>query len=421
MENSNNVTKDTLIHMLSKSITFNGLVTQSKYFSSPSGFNPTFERDLEFIRRVKPKYIGRAAFFWSYPENNDTVEYIRYITEGAARIHEISEEIVLEAAVFETCYESFVDTVEIPKYVFDAFQQPFEQRNFSYENIKHINGPYASDNHWDIAEKSAVPDITRIETKMWFYYWGTVYIDAGYDSIHMGQTMLIGANDISTDMTKNFSNFREVFSKIREYAKENGRNRNVFISSHSCSSEFVAYSDDNPMANKNEEYKLIYDFHTYPIRLDDAGMKIQENGYLPAKVTKGYSDSIYGRGAGGMNPAGFYVDENFYIVEFDNCNIWEDVPAHNIYGVPWGRDESSWLATLPKGTHGEVIKEIRSQVLAVSEGKGFLMLPCHQPIARCINGRDFVKPYSKDGKYYLGLDYEETICEMLCETGETCK
>lgn len=398
------LSEEVLQNYLNKAMTFNGLISMSQYGTAPDGFNPTFERDMEFIRKVGPKYIGRAAYFWSYPKDMNIDYYKEYITEGAREVHEFDPDIILEAAIFETCYKRFTDTVKIPEYVFKAFGLKPENRTFRYEDM--WNTDFA-DNHWG-EEHYSVPDITKTETKMWFYYWGTFYIDAGYECIHMGQSMLIGSKDIHYDMRRNMKNFREVFDMLREYAKEHGRRNFVMISSHAYDPDYVTYSDKEFPSDYTER-KLIYDFHTFPIRPDDTGQVMGDDGSMPVKITEGYLDSIYGRSAGGLNPNGWMTEENPYIVEFDNCNVWTDTVYPTGTITPWGKDESTWFMLQPMGTHGKVLEQLHKEITEISGGNGHLLLPCHQPLARQFMGVAMIKPYTESGVYYLGLDFEDTV------------
>ena len=398
------MSEQVLHNYLNKAMTFNGLVSMSQYGDAPNGFNPSFERDMQFIRNVGPKYIGRAAYFWSYPKNMNIADYANYIKKGAEKVHAFDPEIILEAAIFETCYKRFTDTVKIPEYVFEAFGQQPENRNFSYEKMR--NTSFAN-NFWG-EENSSVPDITKLETKMWFYYWGTFYINAGYECIHMGQTMLIGSHDLNTDMRQNMKNFREVYDKLRAYAKQHGRRKFVLISSHAYDSKYTAYSDVATPKDYTQQ-KLMYDFHTFPIRPDDRGQVMGEDGFMPVKITQGHIDSIYGRGAGGLNPNGWMTKENPYIVEFDNCNVWNDIAQPTGTNAPWGMDESTWFTTQPMGTHGKIIKQFHQEITKISKGNGHLLMPCHQPIAKAYLGFYMSKPYVEDGVYYLGLNFEDTI------------
>lgn len=61
-----------------------------------------------------------------------------------------------------------------------------------------------------------IPDLSRQEARLWFYYRATRYIDCGYEALHTGQVHLYTAND------KGMAKTIELFGMIREYAKIHG-------------------------------------------------------------------------------------------------------------------------------------------------------------------------------------------------------
>ena len=42
---------------------------------------------------------------------------------------------------------------------------------------------------------ASVPDITRVETQLWFMFLIGSYVDIGVEAVHLGQVYLIGMND----------------------------------------------------------------------------------------------------------------------------------------------------------------------------------------------------------------------------------
>lgn len=68
----------------------------------------------------------------------------------------------------------------------------------------------------DPAKDGGIPDLSRQEARLWFYYRATRYIDCGYEVLHMGQVHLYTAND------KGMAKTTELFGMIREYAKIHG-------------------------------------------------------------------------------------------------------------------------------------------------------------------------------------------------------
>lgn len=78
----------------------------------------------------------------------------------------------------------------------------------------------------DPAKDGGIPDLSRQEARLWFYYRATRYIDCGYEALHMGQVHLYTANDKGMEKTT------ELFGMIREYAKIHGRRHKILMDAH---------------------------------------------------------------------------------------------------------------------------------------------------------------------------------------------
>jgi hypothetical protein len=59
-----------------------------------------------------------------------------------------------------------------------------------------------------------VPDISKIETQMWFFYRAVMYMTIGYESIHFGQIDLMSFKDANHVILTNLTN------RIRRVAAE---------------------------------------------------------------------------------------------------------------------------------------------------------------------------------------------------------
>lgn len=90
------------------------------------------------------------------------------------------------------------------------------------------------------------PDITRIESKMWFYYLSKMYIDFGYKSIHLGQMTNWAEYDPS------YIHTTIILNKIRAYAQSKNT--------------FVLLSEENKKAAKFPGTNtFMYDFDSRPL------------------------------------------------------------------------------------------------------------------------------------------------------------
>ena len=166
----------------------------------------TLEDDLRALKNMGVKFVGRASGIWE-PDVDDIehFEKSRYLAE---RVHEIDPEIILQACVFEAVY-TYENRFKIPTYVFEAFGLPIEERGFRVEDMLFEEKPPAF--MW---EDGGIPDLNRIEARMWFYYRATKYIDAGYEALHMGQIHIYTANDCG------MKKMAELMEMIRAYARK---------------------------------------------------------------------------------------------------------------------------------------------------------------------------------------------------------
>jgi hypothetical protein len=73
---------------------------------------------------------------------------------------------------------------------------------------------------------SSVPDVSRPETKLYFYLLARSFIDAGFEAIHYGQVEIMNGND--PDLT----HWSQVFTLARSYAATHARRHMVLCDAH---------------------------------------------------------------------------------------------------------------------------------------------------------------------------------------------
>ena len=115
--------------------------------------------------------------------------------------------MILEACVFETVSPG-VEQVPIPDWVFTALGQPVMQRNFVYADMVYE----APAQRRAMGRNGQVPDESRIETQMWFYYQAASYIDCGFEGIHFGQVEIMNKND------RENAQWEKLFNLVRDYS-----------------------------------------------------------------------------------------------------------------------------------------------------------------------------------------------------------
>ncbi|MHB1453064.1 MAG: hypothetical protein ACYCYM_03770 [Saccharofermentanales bacterium] len=338
------VSEQVLRNYLSRSITMS-------FLSVPS---ESLDSDVRMILNTGAKYIGRATIPWE--AETDYTQTIEKYRRQIDAIHQSDPEIIFEACIFETVFKS-CGQVAIPDWVFQAFGQKAEKRNFSYDRMLFESGKYVD--QW--GKGSSIPDITRIETQMYFYYRGCRYIDAGFEAIHWGQVMLIGENDTG------FVKYGEVLAMIRQYAKTHSRRHFIL---NNGATHGIAGPDG----------VLLFDFHVYPARMrpEEGAAPHGPSQAAPQKTILeiGYLDSIYKKSMGGKTRSGWTCNTLPYVVDIDNYGGYENgylnKPDRPYW--PWGMDEISWFANQPSDYRATWLGYAYGWVRD-NDPAGYLMMP----------------------------------------------
>jgi len=359
----------------------------------------TMEDDLRAIKNMGIKFVGRASGIWE-PDENDEKHFLKS-KELATRIHEIDEEIIVQACVFEAVYR-YIENFKIPYYVYEAFGIEKEDRGFHFEEMRFPQKPKGF--IW--GEDGALPDIDRLETRLWFYYRATAYIDAGYEALHMGQIHLYTAND------RGMVHMSELMEMIRDYAKIHGRRHLVLMDAHSH--------------GINIRGKLLLDYHAMPFTRyplpDRKGEKL-------VLVREGYSE-------GGISPSGWYADSMPYLMEYDNWGgksiddfekfsyeerAWQDW---------WGYDQIGWFASQDQESQQKFL-EYTYIWTAINHTNAHFQIPFRRSLSqaaismvRADNGMTDIQDYyqinTKSPACPMGFSQEETI-KILWEKGDTLR
>ena len=197
-------------------------------------------------------------------------------------------EMILEACVFETVGPR-VASIAIPAWVFTAFGLPVVERNFVYEDIIYPPGQRR------LMGRGQVPDVSRQETQLWFYYQAASYIDAGFEAIHFGQVEIMNGRD------RDNAQWERLLTLVRAYAAKHARRHMVICNGHT------------PSGGLLHGGKLLLDFHAFPLRIKENPARAQD-----AILQLGHSDGIYNRSKGGLTFSGWKCEHLPYLVELDN-------------------------------------------------------------------------------------------------------
>jgi hypothetical protein len=334
--------------------------------------------NLRMVRNMGVKYAGRVLFLWGGEGGFEaSLPRAKAIAE---RIHRDDPDVILQGCVFEIVTKQ-VEQVQVPARVFAEFGLPVERRSYRYADMLFPDGKFR--NHW--APDQSVPDITRTETRMWFFHQATAYIDAGMEGMHFGQVALIGATD------KDWVGWRDILARVRRYARSHARRHLALCDAHT--------PDGGPIY----EGKLLFDVHAFPLRIKETAGQPQKG-----ELQMGYLDTLYGRSRGGITPSGWTCEHLPYLVEFDN---WGSSGKAGQGGMPywtWGYDEICWLAHQPEAYRNEWLgyawKWVREH-----DASGFLQMPMSRCLADPVDGKGWYYGNTKSAACPDGMGVEETI------------
>jgi hypothetical protein len=318
------ISRPVLENYLSRSTSYTELLHDD--LSQPRDARGEDPRDnLRFILNTKAKFIGRALMMWGRETN--LTAFLRTAKPYVEAIHQADPDIILQAAVFEIVTKD-VDQLPIPDRVFREFGQPVQSRNFDYASMLYTNGTFVD--HW--GKDASVPDMSRLESRMWFYFLATTYIDVGIEAIHFGQVGLMDRND------PGHAGWLDMLGRVRAYAHEHARRHLVICDAHAPRGGFV------------EDGKSLFDFNSFPLRI--VGVAGQP---YKGELQVGYADSIFLRSKGCLTPSGWSCDHLPYLVEFDNFgNNNPGKPSHSPY--IWGWDEITWFALMPEAERNDWLR-----------------------------------------------------------------
>ena len=344
----------------------------------------TLDDDIRAIVNAGVKFLGRASGIWKgeMPEE----EHFEKSRLAAEKIHAADPEIILQACIFEALYREDVEPVKVPKFVFDAFGLPFEERYFNYDACVFDK----SAGTWDV-----MPDISQLETQMWFYYRGVRYIDCGYEAFHMGQIHLYTGHD------RGYKCIGKVIQMLRDYGKKHARRHKVLFDAHSHSLVVNGKSllDYNAMP-----------LTRYPI-LDRKGEKL-------VLVREGKS-------GGGISPEGVYEEALPFLYEYDNWggrDLWAQKNLsyeERAWSQWWGGDQISWFAHQNEDERNAFL-EYTLKWTAINNPNAFFAFPVRRPLdsGEIIGKYPFYQFNTRSSECENGYSQEKTV-KALLEDGYT--
>jgi hypothetical protein len=300
--------------------------------------------NIRMLTGIGAKYIGRSLCLWGAEMNFlDNIERAKALVPKALAG---DPDMLLEACVFETVSPK-VDQIAVPGWVFSGMGQPVEQRNFRFADMIY---PEGQRRNW--GRGASVPDESRIETRLWFYYQAASYIDAGFEAIHFGQVEIMNKNDHDN------ASWEDLLSRVRAYASVYARRHMVLCNGHV------------PSGGLTREGRCLLDFHAFPLRIMEVSDRPQEAG-----LKVGFSDGLYGRSKGGVTFSGWKCEHLPYLVELDNWGV-SKTPGQARAGGNWiwGYDEITWFAHQNQEYRGQWLQYAWDWVRR-TDRNGFLQMP----------------------------------------------
>ena len=140
-------------------------------------------------------------------------------------------------------------------YHFDGTISRKVLENYLDRSVTMLNPDGKLVNHWG---RSSVPDVTRIETQLWFFYLAGSYINLGCEALHLGQVRLIGMAD------PDLKEWSGLLARIRAYARKHARRHLVLLDAHV------------PTGGMIVDGVSLLDFNSFPMRIKEIPEKPHE-------------------------------------------------------------------------------------------------------------------------------------------------
>lgn len=335
--------------------------------------------NIRMLKDVGAKYVGRSICLWGGEAN--LLQNFERAKRQLPQVHDTDPEMILEACIFEIVTTE-VEQIPVPDWAFTACGLPAESRNFRYEAILYPKAQRTRS--W--GSGAGVPDVSQMETQLWFYFLAVSYIDLGFEGIHWGQMEIMNNND------RDLAHYAHVFALVRAYAEKHARRGMALCNAHVPSGGLV------------HDGQLLLDFHAFPLRIKETPGHPQE-----ATLEVGFTDSIFLRSKGGTTYSGWQCEHLPYLVELDNYGVSKH-PGQAGQGVNWvwGYDEISWFAQQTKQYRGKWLRYAWNWV-RTTDPNGYLQMPGSRTMTSPLDHRRWYFANAPSPRVPDGLDDDEAI------------
>lgn len=363
------MSREVLGNYLSRSISMEGLLNGRGDFSD----------NLRMLGTIGAKYIGRSICLWGGEAN--LLQNFARAKQQLPMVHATDPGMILEACIFEIVTTE-VEQIPVPPWAFAALGLPVEKRNFQYEAILYPKAQRTRS--W--GSGAGIPDVSQIETQLWFYFLAVSYIDLGFEGIHWGQMEIMNHND------PDLAHYAHVFALVRAYAEKHARRGMVLCNAHVPSGGLV------------RDGQLLLDFHAFPLRIKEVPDHSQQ-----AILEVGFADSIFLRSKGGLTSSGWQCEHLPYLVELDNWGASKN-PGQAGQGGNWvwGYDEITWFAHQSKQYRSEWLEYAWNWVRK-TDSNGYLEMPGSRTMLSPLDHRQWYYANVPSSAVPEGLGDEEAI------------
>ena len=372
------ISREVLENYLDRSVTMAYFLVTGK--AEGNREYPYREDDVRLIRNIGAKFIGRAIYRWN---GEDRLNDNSFWTDAKAlieRVHAFDPDVIFQGCLFETISRS-VNSIKIPSWVFREFGLPVEDRAFSYDDMLNLDGKLV--NHW---RRSSVPDVTRLETQLWFYYLASSYINLGCEALHLGQVRLIGMSD------PDLKEWSRLLVRIRAYAKIHARRHLVLLDAHV------------PTWGMIVDGMSLLDFNSFPLRIKEVQEKPCE-----AVLEVNHLDAMFCKSKGCTSPNGWKCESLPYLVEFDNYGRSRSPNVANTKSIfVWGWDEISWFSLQDEGYRNRWL-EYAYNWIKKTDPSGHLQMPVSRMISCPNETFGSYRANTRSLNCPIGYSQEETI------------
>jgi hypothetical protein len=295
-----------------------------------------FQDMLRMIDNIRPKMVSTAITQW-FVNWWDWNTHMTRCSVSVASIKAIDNDIVIQGAPNEFIHRDMVANWNIPQYVLTEFNVSNHGLHFNVYDMAYTDYmTNSSHNYFDYgfhgnpAEPNAiVPDITRLESQMWYFYMATQFIDFGCESISFSN---IKATSQSAGANLAWQN---VIQRIRNYADNRSDIRFLLVTAQ------VDASMTNMIKVGND---LLLDFDTAPLRPLEDLTNLNTSWGGGAIVTESNCSQLFNNTFGGKNPSGWECVHNPGQVFLDNFgSSFNGIgTVSSLCWLPYHFDDISW-------------------------------------------------------------------------------